>query len=69
MTLIDDASDVNVFPNNYLKYLFVNFLSTFSLILMPIYDLNVILFFLVHMMDEISVDAPYQVSEKVLLLF
>ena len=38
MTLIDDASDVNVFPNNYLKYLFVNFLSTFSLILMPIYS-------------------------------
>ena len=32
-------------------------------------DLNEISFFLVHMMDEINVDTPCNVSEKVHLQF
>ena len=31
--------------------------------------MNEIYFFLVHMMDEISVDTPCDVPEKILLLF
>ena len=65
MLIEEDARDVYVFCNNYLKYSFVNFLNIFPSF--PcLYDLNEISFFLVHMMDEISVDTPYDVPEKVL---
>ena len=68
--LIQDASDTYIFCNNYLKHSFVNFLSIFLHFIACIWlDLNEISFFLVHMMDEISVDTPCDFPEKILLLF
>ena len=67
--LIEDISDAYVLRNNYLKYSFVNFLSIFLHFIACIYlELNEISFFLVHMMDQIRVDTPCDVPEKVLLL-
>ena len=58
------------FVNIYLKNLFLNFLSIFFHFNACIcIDLNEVSFFLVHIMDEISVDTPCNVPEEVILLF